>query len=75
MVFNATFNNMISWWSVLLVEVPRETHQTVASHWQNVSHNVVSSTPRHERVQTQNFSGDRYWLQMLLSIQLSHIYK
>ena len=37
MVFNATFNNIsvISWQSVLLVEetrVPRENHQTVASH-------------------------------------------
>jgi hypothetical protein len=24
-------------------------HQPVASHWQSLSHNVVSSTPRHER--------------------------
>jgi hypothetical protein len=39
----------ISWWSVLWVEetgVPREKHRTVASHWQTLSHNVVSSTPR-----------------------------
>ena len=38
--------------SVLLVEetgVPRENHQPVASHWQTLSHNVVSSTPRHEQ--------------------------
>ena len=43
MVFNATFNNIsaISWKSVLLVE------ETAASHWQPLSHNVVSSTPRH----------------------------
>ena len=51
MVFNATFNNIsvISWRSVLLVEktvVPGENHQPVASHWQTLSHNVVSSTPR-----------------------------
>jgi hypothetical protein len=51
MVFNATFNNIsvISWWSVLLVEeigVPVENHRPVASHWQILSHNVVSSTPR-----------------------------
>jgi len=54
MVFNATLNNIsaISWRSVLLVEetgVPRENHWPVASHWQTWSHNVVSSTPRHER--------------------------
>jgi len=54
MVFNATWNNIsvISWRSVLLVEktgVPRENHRPVASYWQTLSHNVVSSTPRHER--------------------------
>jgi hypothetical protein len=35
--------------SVLLVEetgVPRENHRPVASHWQTLSHNVISSTPR-----------------------------
>ena len=26
-----------------------KTHRPVASHWQTLSHNVVSSTPRHER--------------------------
>jgi hypothetical protein len=51
MVFNATFNNIsvISWQSDLLVEVTRENHRPVASHWQTLSHNVVSSTPRHKR--------------------------
>ena len=54
MVFNSTFNNIsiISWWSVLLVEetgVPAENHQPVASNWPTLSHNVVSSTPCHER--------------------------
>ena len=54
MVFNATFNNIsvVSWRSVLLVEetgVPGENHRPLASHWQTLSHNVVSSTPRHER--------------------------
>jgi hypothetical protein len=49
MVFNATFNNIsvVSWWSVLLLEetiVPGENHQRVTSHWQPLSHNVVSST-------------------------------
>jgi hypothetical protein len=54
MVFNATFNNIlvISWQSILLVEetrVPGENHRPIASHWQTLLHNVVSSTPRHER--------------------------
>jgi len=54
MVFNATFNNIsvISWRSVLLVEEtggPGENHRPVASHSQTLSHNVVSSTPRHEQ--------------------------
>jgi len=51
MVFNATFNNIsvISWRSALLVEetgVFGENHRPVASHWQTLSQNVVSSTPR-----------------------------
>ena len=51
MLFNATFNNMlvISWRSVLLVEETRENHRPVASHRQTLSHNFVSSTPRHEQ--------------------------
>jgi len=54
MVFNATYNNnlVISWRSVLLVEevgVTGENHGSAASHLQILSHNVVSSTPRHER--------------------------
>ena len=54
MVFNATFNNIsvISWRPVLLVEetrVPWENQRPAASHWQTLSHNVVSSTSRHKR--------------------------
>ena len=50
---NATFNNIsvISWRLVLLVEettAPGKNHWPVASHWQTLSHNVVSSTHRHE---------------------------
>jgi hypothetical protein len=29
--------------------VPRENHRPLASHYQILSHNVISSTPRHER--------------------------
>jgi hypothetical protein len=55
LVLNATFNNIsaILWQSVLLVEetgVPRENHWPVASHWQPLSHNLISSTPCHEPV-------------------------
>ena len=54
MILTATFNNIsaISLRSVLSVEetgVPRENHRVVGSHGQTLSHNVVSSTPRHER--------------------------
>jgi hypothetical protein len=54
MAFNATFNNisLISWRSVLLVEetwVHGENHRHAVSHWQHLSHKVVSSTPYHER--------------------------
>ena len=53
-LFNVTFNNIyvISWGSVLLVYetwTPGENRRLVASHWQTLSYNVVSSTPRHER--------------------------
>jgi hypothetical protein len=47
MVFSITFNN-ISWRSVLLEAETGENHRPVASHWHTLSHNVVSSTRRHE---------------------------
>ena len=55
MVFNAIFNNIlvISRRSVLLVKetgVPAgDNPHRIASHRQTLSHNVVSSPPRHER--------------------------
>ena len=69
MVFISTFNNIsaISWLSVLLVEetgVPWENHWSVASHWQTLSFNVVSSIPCLSMIRTHNDSGDRhiyYW--------------
>jgi hypothetical protein len=44
----ATFNNIsvISWSLVLLVEETGENDRPVASHWQTLSHNIVSSSPR-----------------------------
>jgi len=54
MIFNTTFSNIsaITWGSALLVKktgVPGENHRHAASHWQTISHNGVSSTPRHRR--------------------------
>jgi hypothetical protein len=54
MVLNTTFNNIsaISLRPVLLMEetrVPWEYYRPVASQGQTLSHNVVSSTPRHEQ--------------------------
>jgi len=56
-VINATFSNIsaISWRSVLFVEetrIPGENHRPVASHWQTLSHTVVSSTPRLSGIRT-----------------------
>jgi hypothetical protein len=55
-VFNATFNNfsVISWPSVLLLLVEEngesgENHRPAASYLETLSHNIVSSTPRHKR--------------------------
>ena len=53
-VFNVTFNNIsvILCRSVLLAEaigVPGKTPRLTASHWQTLSHDIVSSTPRHQR--------------------------
>ena len=61
----ATFNNIsiISWRSVLLVKetgVLKEIHQPVASHWQTLSHNVVSSTPHPSGIQTHYVIGDMH---------------
>ena len=58
MALNTTFNNtsVISWWSVLLVEetgVPGKDHRPAES-LQTLSHNVVSSTPRHYLIRTHN---------------------
>ena len=57
MVFNATFNNIsfISWQSILLVDetgVPEEHHRSAASHWQTLSHSVVSIWFEVSRIRT-----------------------
>ena len=67
MAFNATFNNIsvISRRSILWVQetgVPGENRGPATSHWQTLSHNVVSSTHRRNRIRSHNVSGDRHWL-------------
>jgi len=57
------FNNIsvISLRSALLVEEtrgPGENHPPAASHWQTLSHNVVSRTPPLGWFRTNNISGD-----------------
>ena len=58
MPFNATFNNIstLSWRLVLLVEETGKNHcRPVTSHWQTLLHNVLSSTPHHERGSNSQF--------------------
>ena len=54
MVVNVTFNNISAiWWRLVsLAEetgVRGENHRPDASHWQTLSHTIVSRTPRHQR--------------------------
>jgi len=44
---------------VEVIGVPEENHRPVASHWQTLSHNAVSSTPRHERGSNSQHCGIR----------------
>jgi hypothetical protein len=49
----------------LILNVHKETvepgvnHRSAVSHWQTLSHNVVSSTPRRSGIRTHHFSADR----------------
>ena len=47
-MLNTTFKYISVTTFVVEIGVPREIQRTVASHWQTLSHNVLSSTPRHE---------------------------
>jgi hypothetical protein len=39
--------------------VPRENHRSVTSHWQTLSHPIISSIPARAGFE---LSGDRHWL-------------
>jgi hypothetical protein len=39
-----------------------ETGVPGENHWQPLSHNVVSSTPRLNGIRTHNVGGNRHWL-------------
>jgi len=73
MVFDSTLNNIsvVSWRLVFAggEEYPENTTDIVASHWQTLSHNVVSSTPQHDRVWTlvvigMTMTAPQYFIKM-----------
>ena len=57
-IFQLYCGGQFYWWRKL--EYPEKTTDLsqVTSHWQTLSHNVLSSTPCHNEVRTFNFCGD-----------------
>jgi hypothetical protein len=64
-IFQLYYGSLFYWWRKL--EYPRENHRPVASHWQTISHNVVSSTPHLSGIRTPCISGDRHWLHVVVN--------
>jgi len=64
MMLDATFNNILvtSWPALLWVGETGKNHRPVASHWQTLSHNGVSNTPRLNGIQAYNVRGDNHRL-------------
>ena len=60
------WSRIIEWWlwslmplPTLEIGVPGENHRSSRSHWQTIFHNVVSRTPRLNRIRTHNVRGER----------------
>jgi hypothetical protein len=58
-IFQLCHGCQFYWWRK---RSTRRNHRSAASHWQTLSHNVASSTPRLNGIRTHNVSGDRHWL-------------
>jgi hypothetical protein len=61
-IFQLYRDGQFYWWRK--PEYPGKNHRLVASHWQIVSHNVVSSTPCYQRDSNTQRSGDTHWIYM-----------
>ena len=59
------------WW--LLPLSAGENHRPAASHWQTLSHNVVSSTPHLSGIWSHNISDDRHRLHMIMTTTVPYI--
>ena len=59
-IFQLYHGGQFYWWRK--PGYPDKNNWPVARHWHTVSHNVISSTLRHGRVQTHNFKSDGHWL-------------
>ena len=49
--------NAFFFFDVFMTYIP---YTATAKNYETISHNVVSSTPRHEQIRTHNLSGDRH---------------
>ena len=69
-IFQLYRGGQFYWWREPEYPKKRKNNRPAKSNWQNLSHNVVSSTLN--GIQTHNVSGDRNWLHRLLQIQLPY---
>ena len=58
-IFQLYCGGQFYWW--MKPEYPKKT-TSAASHWQTLSHNVVSNRQRLSEIRTHNVSGDRHSL-------------
>jgi len=61
-MFNATLFQQYFSYIMSVSFIDRGNHRPTASHWQTLSHNVVSSTPRLSVIRTHNVNADMHWL-------------